>query len=288
MIRSFFLFIFLCTGFLATAQQGLQQFTPSILFDKGSWEFKSYQNLYSQQSAFGDSPLEKVNTERGRETFFTSINQFSFGLNDRINFGLDVWVKHVNLENGDFRTRTAISGIGPRIKIAPFRQLPRFSIQSTFLFPLADDLEGRAPDAEQPFLFLETDRSLWLSQLFYDVPISSKWQLFFQQAFWYNIVRESFRENNFLQTQTSVFVSYFPTSRWTIFGMTEYFPTHYNDSNQSGELSFSYFVQSGAGLKYQLIPNLLELETLYTNFWAGSAGNGAGYTINFGIRVIRQ
>ena len=109
-----------------------------------------------------------------------------------------------------------------------------------------------------------------------------------QQAFWYHLVRDSFRENNYFQTQTSLFVSFFPSSRWTLYGMSEYFPTHYNDGTQEREGFFSYFVQSGVGTKYQLIPNLIELEFLYTNFWAGSEDQGAGETVNLGIRVIRQ
>ena len=53
------------------------------------------------------------------------------------------------------------------------------------------------------------------------------------------------------------------------------------------EAFFAYFVQSGLGGKYQLIPGLMELELLYTNFWAGSEGEGAGQTYNLGIRFIQ-
>ncbi|MCR9253286.1 MAG: hypothetical protein NXI20_22930 [bacterium] len=270
---------------LQAQDQNLQEFTPSILFNRGSYEFKSFQNLYTQTKSFDGS--SKVETGRGRESFFTSINQFLYGINDQLNVGVDVWVKSVSLENGTFTNRTAISGVGPKIKIAPFKKLKRLSIQSTLLFPTADDQEGRAPDAESPGLFLSHDRTLWLTQFFYDKPINDQLQLFFQQAFWYSDVRDSFRDNNYWETQTSVFLSYFPNQRWTVYGMTEYFPTHYNDSEQTGEAFFSYFVQSGIGLKYQLIPGFIELESLYTNFWMGSEGNGAGQTFNFGVRIIR-
>ncbi len=270
---------------LQAQDQNLQAFTPSILFNRGSYEFKSFQNLYTQTKSFDGS--SKVETGRGRESFFTSINQFLYGINDQLNVGVDVWVKSVSLENGTFTNRTAISGVGPKIKIAPFKKLKRLSIQSTLLFPTSNDQEGRAPDAESPGLFLSHDRTLWLTQFFYDKPINDQLQLFFQQAFWYSDVRDSFRDNNYWETQTSVFLSYFPNQRWTVYGMTEYFPTHYNDAEQTGEAFFSYFVQSGIGLKYQLIPGFIELESLYTNFWMGSEGNGAGQTFNFGVRIIR-
>ena len=70
--------------------------------------------------------------------------------------------------------------------------------------------------------------------------------------------------------------------------MTEYFPTHYNDAEQRAEFASNWFVQSGVGLKYQLVPGLIETELLYTNFWLGSVGNGAGQTFNLGVRVINQ
>ncbi|MEO9869327.1 hypothetical protein [Ekhidna sp.] len=279
------LFTFLVTGFLlSSAQNNLQNYTPSILFGKGDWEFKSFQNLYTQAKSF-DADGGKVDNGV-RDNFFTSINQFLYGVNDQINVGFDVWVKHSNTQQAGLSSQTGITGFGPKIKIAPLKSVPRLSLQSTLLFNLVDEPEGSANK-----YFLETDATLWLNQIFFDVPLNEKSQLFFQQAFWYRFVNDgSFAGNNFLQTQTSVFYSYFPTSRWTIYGMTEYFPTHYNsaDDVEKAEAFFSYFVQSGVGTKYQLIPNLIELEFLYTNFWLGSEGQGAGETINLGIRVIRQ
>ncbi|NQZ78240.1 MAG: hypothetical protein HRT61_19360 [Ekhidna sp.] len=276
--------LLLGTSILVFSQNNLQEYTPSILFKKGDWEFKTFQNLYTQSKSF-DADGGKSSTGN-TENFFTSINQLLYGVNDQINVGFDVWAKHSNTETPGLSSQTAITGIGPKVKIAPFKKLPRLSLQSTLLFNLADTPEG---DADS--YFLETDATLWLNQVFFDLPLNEKSQLFFQQAFWYRFVNNgSFAANNFLQTQTSVFYSYFPNSRWTVYGMTEYFPTHYNpdDAVESAELSFSYFVQSGVGLKYQLIPNLIELEALYTNFWIGSEGQGAGETINLGIRVIRQ
>lgn len=270
--------------------QNLQNYTPSILFGPGNWELKSFQNLYHQTKSFaGDGGLEKQDAGDA-QVFFTSINQFLYGLSSQVNVGLDVWVNHTSLPfNGGRESQTGISLIGPKIKIAPFKSLNRLSIQTSYLFAATDDMENRAPSSSRPFFFFANDRSLWLTQFFYDKQINSQFQLFFQQAFWYSNVRTSFRENNFWQTQTSVFASYFPNSKWTLYAMTEYFPTHYEAGDvQKGSAFFEYFVQSGLGAKYQLVPNLIELELLYTNFWLGSGGGGAGQTFNFGIRLINQ
>ena len=283
-MRKGLLLILVIASQAALAQNNLQNYTPSILFDKGDWEFKTFQNLYTQSKAFDASGGKR---DLGRtETFFTSINQFLYGLNEQINVGFDVWYKASNNTVDNFGATGGISGFGPKIKIAPIKALPRLSIQSTFLFNTLDDPEG----SEGTRYFLEFDANLWLNQIFFDLPLNEKSQLFFQQAFWFRTVRDSFVENNFLDTQTSVFYSYFPTSRWTLYAMSEFFPRHYNANEGAQEASafYEYFIQSGLGLKYQLIPNLIEVEALYTNFWNGSEGQGAGETINLGIRVIRQ
>lgn len=282
-MRIHLIVILLLAGFISTAQN-LQNYTPSILFDKGDWEFKTFQNLYTQSKSFNSGKKVK---DANSQYFFTNINQFLYGVNDQINVGFDVWVKSSDLAKDGLDPSYGVTGFGPKIKIAPFKNIPRLSLQSTLLFNLTDDPEGN--DGER--YFLENDATLWLNQLFFDVPINEKSQLFFQQAFWYRFVKDgSFQENNSLQTQTSVFYSYFPTSRLTLYAMSEYFPTHYNpdDAVEKAEAFFSYFIQSGIGTKYQAIPNKLELEFLYTNFWNGSDESGAGQTFNLGIRLINQ
>lgn len=218
-----------------------------------------------------------------------------YGLSSNVNVGFDLWFKSVHVRNEpgasaiEFLRKPgemsdlAITGIGPKIKVAPFKKVQRLSIQSTFLFPLRKDLENR--NRMRPFL--EFDRNtLWITQFFYDKPLGTDFQLFFQVAPWVTFVRESFRENNFIQTPASVFFSWFPTSRLTLYAQSEYWPTHYDNSAQSFSAFYSWFVQSGAGLKYQLIPGFLEVEGLYTNFWLGSDGEGAGQTFNIGFRII--
>ena len=287
--------ILLLTAMVAGLGQGinaqnLQAYTPSILFGPGDWEFKSFQNLYRQTKSFADGGgLEKVTTSQDALIFFTSFNQFLYGINDQINVGFDMQLNRTTLTTDAGRdSQTAISLIGPRIKIAPFKSIRRLSIQSSYLFKVGDDFENRAPDSDRPGFFFANDRSIWLTQFFYDKPLNSQFQLFFQQAFWYSVVDDSFRANNYLQTQSSIFVNYFPNTRWTFYAMTELFPTHY-DTNQEQAAAFeTFFVQSGLGSKFQLIPNKIELEVLYTNFWLGSAQEGAGETFNFGIRIVNQ
>ena len=295
MKKYLFLVALISLAELALAQQeqkkkNLQRYSPSVLLGKGDWELKLFNNLYTQTKSF-DAQGKKVENDR-RETYYTLINQFLIGINKSINVGADVWVKSVNsnpmggsafevfqIQESEQR-RSGVTGIGPKIKIAPIKSQPYFSWQSIFLIPVAKDLEGIALDSKNPFLFLEWDRYLWMNQFFYDRKLGDKFQIFLQLAFWYSIVRDSSREKNFLETPASVFFSYFPTTRISFYFMTEYWPKHHQ------EPFFAYFIQSGLGGKYQIIPGLMELELLYTNFWIGSEGEGAGQTFNLGLRFI--
>jgi hypothetical protein len=274
-------------------EHNLQLYTPSALLDKQQIEFKHFNNVYTQTSQFTNAG-STVNI-KGRKTYFTSINQFLYGLSPMINIGFDLWVKSVRFsenasdspfhvlrfKNGRY-SRTAITGLGPKFKIAPFRQWAGFSIQSTLLFPLEKDLEST--NSNRPFL--ENDRILWLTQFFYDQRLNDDFQLFFQLAPWVSFVRKSYRQNNALETPVSGFINYFLNNKVTLYAMTEYWPSHYNVQDQSFALFHSYFIQSGIGGKYQLIPGTLEVELLYADFWLGSEGQGAGHSFNIGLRLL--
>ena len=270
----------------------IQSYTPSVLLKKQQWEYKFFNNLYTQRANYDAKSIRNNSSSRGN--YFTSINQFLYGLSRTINIGADVWVKSVRIDAssssplklfkfaGAPSSRTSLGYIGPKIKIAPFKQLDHLSIQSTFLIPIAKDMEGSASIAgsknDRPFL--ESDRYLWITQFFYDQPLGNNFNLFFQFAPWVSIDRSLEKGGSNLATPTSVFFSYFAGSRLTLYAQSEIWPTY-----GSKKLISSFFVQSGLGVKFQAIPGLLEMEALYTNFWIGK-NSGAGQTFNFGIRLI--
>ncbi len=149
------------------------------------------------------------------------------------------------------------------------------------MFPIAGDLEGSgSPEGnnnDKPYL--EADRYLWLTQLFYDQELGTDFRLFLQFAPWINIDRQWDFDQSYVATPLSAFLSFFPNRLTTLYLMNEIWPTY-------GTMFISsYFNQSGLGAKYQLIPGKLELELLYTRFIVGK-NSGAGETYNFGIRII--
>ena len=267
----------------------LQDYTPSVLLSRGQWEFKSFQNLYTQTGGFNEN--QKFTDYGSRSTFFTSINQFTYGINNQFNIGLDMWVKSVLYHEKDdsplqlfqFKSnpssRTEVSTIGPRIRINPFEKLSHFEINTSFLIPIAEDQNASSLPSEA---WLANDGYLWITQFYYDQTLGDKFQLFFQLAPWYTIQKKGEAGPNKFELPLDIFASYFATPRlsfylqqgvWTTFAV-------------EGDVA-SYFLQGGAGTKYQVIPGWLEFELSYTNFYFGMNA-GAGQTFNFGIRVLRN
>ncbi len=288
-IRSFIWMMLI--GFAVQAQESnLEKYTPSALLGKGTWDLTSFNNIYTQNQVRNDQGDEVQLGQR--QTFLNSMLQFTYGISQsgRLNVGFEVNFNRAfyDSENGSpFKvfsgssdlSRTVVSAIGPRVKFVPFASLPNLSVQSTFLFPVASDLET-------PF-FTAHDRYTWFTQFFYDKKLSAKWRVFLEADFLYRLKRNS-NQVNFFRTPVSGFLSYFPNSRTTLFGFAQYSPRFQNISNNIEEqFGFSnWFTQVGAGLKYQLIPNL-GIEVSYGNFVA-SRQDGAGYSLNLGFRYIRQ
>jgi len=266
-----------------------QKYTPSVLYNKGQWEYKFFNNLYTQTKGF-EKDGNKVNYGN-RSNYFTSINQFLLGVNSKINVGADVWINSVrvndSVKDSPFNllkfenspnTRTEIGYIGPKVKIIPFKKLSHLSFQTTFLIPIAKDMEGKKNNKP----FLSRDSYISITQIFYDYSISSKFQLFFQLAPWVYIAKEkplAGASRLSVSSPASIFLSYFPNKRFTFYVQQEFWP-NYNSTGIG-----SWFRQEGAGIKIQIVKGILEAETSYTRFSLGASA-GAGQTFNFGLRLI--
>jgi len=262
----------------------LQAYTPSTLFNKGEYELKIFNNLYTQAAFFNDKN-EKIELSN-RSTFFTSSVSFLYGYSNKLNIGLELWVKSVRNDvpgsspfslfqfESNSLSRTVLSHVGPKIKFAPFDHglLSKTSIQSTFLIPIAEDLEGANSSP-----FVAYDSFIFLNQFFYDTRISNKVSFFSEIAAWYRIDRNLNGKSNRLEVPAKFFVSWYPTDMLTLYVSNEF------AYQWQGSLT-GYYLQGGVGLKYQLFP-FLELETLLTDFYFGQ-NSGAGSTANFGFRII--
>ncbi|SIS41869.1 hypothetical protein SAMN05421766_101756 [Zobellia uliginosa] len=264
-----------------SAQSNIQQYTPSKLIGKGQIDLKWFNNLYTQtESTFTDG-------KEPRQTFFTSTLEAYTGVgqNKRWNVGAifefrsnvigDRSALDVFSFDGDRDTaRSGLTSIAPSVKFVPFRSISNFSIQSSFFIPLVDNETENG-------VFLDQKGYVWQNRFFYDYTFpGNKWQLFSElnSELSFGDKEESFA-NNSLNLTPGVFLSYFPSSKFTVLALAQ----HSQRIDLGNDFSQD-FTALGGGAKYQLT-QALNLEALYTNFVRGS-NTGLGQTFNLGLRAI--
>ncbi len=259
----------------------IQTLTPSKLIGKGEFDLKWFNNLYTQTSSTFSQGRED------RQTFFTSTLEgyTGVGKNKRVNLGLILEFRSnviadrpaLDVFKFDGERGTARSGFtsfAPSVKFVPFKQVNNFSVQSSFFIPLVDN------EVEED-VFLDQNGFIWQNRFFYDYTFpGDKWQVFSELNSELNFgdKQESFA-NNSLRLTPGVFVSYFPSSKFTILGLVQH--------SQLIDLGNNFpqdFTAVGGGFKYQLTSEL-NVETLYTNFVRGN-NTGLGETFNIGLRAV--
>jgi len=258
------------------------RYVVSSTIPKGTTETKIFNNLYTQVIG-GD-----LSDERQRTNFFTTFVTSLYGVSDRLNVGLEVRYRQSTTDRlpasplDVFRfeqspmSRFGMTTIGPKVRYAPFEQLPNFSVQSAFWIPLRDDWEGTA---DRPFL--DWNNPTWWTQFFNDFSIGENFALFAQvDALWEDIGNSERGAFNRFSTPITVIGSYFPNPKTTVYVLTNYSPFWTPD--------VTYFGQAGLGAKYQFTRNF-ELEALYSYFTDEFLmnNNGRASTFNIGIRINR-
>ncbi len=279
---------FIClisTGLWAQEQESegsvIQTLTPSKLIGKGQFDLKWFNNLYTQtESTFSEG-------REDRETFFTSTLEgyTGVGQNKRVNVGLILEIRSnviadrsaldVFQFDGERGTaRSGLTSIAPSVKFVPFKSINNFSVQSSFFIPLIDN------EVEEG-VFLDQNGYTWQNRFFYDYTFTGdEFQLFAElnSELSFGDKQESFA-NNSLRLTPGIFLSYFPSSSFTILGLVQHSQLIDLGNNFSQD-----FTAVGGGLKYQLTKEL-NIEALYTNFVRGN-DTGLGETFNLGFRAV--
>ena len=262
-------------------KSNIQAYTPSILLEKGKWDIKWFNNLYTQTESTFSSGVEP------RETFFTSTVDIFTGISEskRVNVGLLLEFRSnvvggrdaldVFQFDGDRETaRSGFTSIAPAIKFNPFKNVGNFTVQSAFFIPLIDN------EVENG-VFLDQNGFIWQNRIFYDYTFpGDKWQIFTElnAELGFGDKDESFA-NNSLNLTPGVFVSYFPSNKFTVLGLVQH-----SERLDLGNDFPQNFTALGGGAKYQLT-DVLNIEALYTNFVRGN-NTGLGETFNIGLRAL--
>ena len=274
----------------STPLSNVQTFTPSKLLAKGQFDVKLFNSLYTQtEQTFGDSSDSRTIP---RESFFTSTFELYFGVTDnaRINIGFITQARSNTYGDSnafsvfgfknkdDGSARTGITTIAPSIRIQPIPSIPTFSFTSSVYFPIFEK--------EQPG-FLDKNSIFWETKLFFDHTFGgNKWQIFTQTDFGFNFGDDTPANNgetfanNSLSLPISAFLSYFPTSKSTIFVNAQQFwlIDLGNDFEQN-------YTSVGMGAKYQITPEL-NLEASASKFVRGFNFQGLGQTFGIGLRYL--
>lgn len=272
----------------------IQNLTPSKLIGKGQVDIKWFNNLFTQtRNADADGDVATV----GRQNFFTSTLDFFYGVseNSKVTVGATLEFRSNTIGGrGAFdvfsfdgeagSARSGITSIAPSVKFVPFKSLSNFSVQSAIVIPL---IESEFDDG----VFFDQDGFTFQNRFFYDLPLgnTNEWQLFFDLNTEFNFGDElSFGDdgrsegsfaNESLRLSPGTFLSYFPSSKFTVLGFVQH--TQLIDLGNDFDQNLTAV---GAGAKYQLT-NQLNVEVLSSYFVRGT-DTGLGESYNIGLRYV--
>lgn len=242
-----------------------------------------FNNLYTQNSFYDE---DRLPVPVDRANYYTMFVQSLVGIHSRVNVGLDLQFRSVstNANRGASATevfkfknnanaQTQLASIGPKIKFIPFKKLSSLSMQSTLFIPVVKDLEGSIAGGP----FLDYDKFFWWNQIFYDKRVGPYLNLFSGLDIIYRFGGTS-KLDNLVQLPLTFIVNTFPTKRFTMYGLGQFFPTLGNT------VFSSWFLQVGIGMKYQ-VWRKMDIEFSYNNFVAG-LNSGQGQVFNLGVRYV--
>ena len=299
--QRFTLILIISTSLTVFSQDGedsgrsvIQEFTPSILLKKGQWDIKWFNNLYTETRATFDGNESDI----PRNTFFTSTVDIFTGISDsrRANVGLLLEFRSnviggrdaldVFSFDGEFGTaRSGFTSFAPAIKFNPFKNIGNFTIQTALHIPLIDNEEEDLILDDQgnriSAVFLDQNGFIFQNRFFYDYSFADgDWQLFTELNTEYSFPEEGSFADNSLRLIPGAFLSYFPSSKFTVLGFAQHLQLISFETNGFEQDATIL----GAGAKYQLT-DALNIEFLYSNFVRGN-DTGLGQTFNIGLRAL--
>lgn len=262
-----------------TEKSNIQTYTPSKLLDKGQWDIKFFNNLYTQNRQI-DADGNKSDVDRSN--FFTSTIDVFTGVseNSRLNIGAIIEFRSNTIGGRqalsvfsleDTATdRKGITSFAPAVKWQPFKSVGNFSMQSAIHIPFVKNETEKG-------VFLDQSSWIFQNRFFFDHTFpSGDWQLFAELNTEYSFGEETSFANNTFVFAPGVFMSYFPNNKSTILGFVQH-SQRFGDFEQD-------FTALGFGGKYQLT-ELLNLEVLYSKFVRGN-NTGLGQSFNIGLRAL--
>lgn len=282
-------------------QEDPLRFFTSRLYTKGQFEINIFNNYYTQ-----NDPGEPFGQ---RANFFTSSWQYLYGINSRLNIGVEVKLRAASggnnaviglwdalkfsnegivdpqISQNTYR-RAGLTAIGPRIKYQPFESIGNVTFQHTLFVPTIREAEGGSNGG-----FLDWGAPSLLNDLFYDQEIGTKGSIFLQVGLHFENMNTAFFRSGDgyyqVSTPVSVIFSHFTTVNSTFYFLINATPRWgYNVSNGGDDVTIfpDDFNQFGIGYKYFITPKI-QAEILLTKF-NGVVQDRSAATFNFGVRYF--
>jgi hypothetical protein len=262
----------LCGPLLAAAGAAaldLADVTPSSLLQEGDIELKTFHSVYTQTSSFD---ADGTRRDEPRSTYYTGILSMTAGTGGAWNPGVELTLRSVDNRAypADTRTRTTLTAVAPRIRLAPFRSLPAVALETGVRIPVAHDLEGtdRVP-------YLDWADPVWITRLLWDLRLGGNWTAWAEAG---TQLRADLGSGDAqLTTPVQVLWNWWPHRDWTVYVPLGIAPDWFGDARGH------YWSQTGLGLKFRPAGHV-ELEVLGTVLPAGR-GAGAGTSVSVGMRL---
>ncbi len=277
------------------SKSNIQEYTPSKLLNKGQWDVKFFNSIYTQTKST-DASSNQIDIRR--QTFFTNTTEAYTGVSEdsRVNLGLILQFRSntfggadaldvFSFENNNADARSGLTAIAPSIRVQPFKNIATFSFTSSLFLPIFED-RANAP-------YLDRKSITWETKFFYDNTFgNNKWQIFTEADLGFSFGKKSSEvnpltsnvserfANNSLFLPLSAFLSYFPSQKTTVFVNTQqsFLIDLGNDFSQNS-------TALGFGGKYQLT-DVLNLEASYGKIVRGNNFQGLGETFSIGLRAL--
>lgn len=269
----------------------IQTFTPSKLLSKGQFDVKWFNSVFTQtRQTLGESSKA---IDIPRQSFYTSTLEFYYGVSksSRVNLGFITQARSNTFgdantlsvfkfkDNGgaEGTARSGLTTFAPSVRVQPFAFISNFSFTSSVYLPIFEkDKAG----------YLDKNSVFWETKFFYDYTFGgNKWQIFTEADLGFNFGEKGGNENfanNSLDIPLSAFLSYFPSSKSTIFINTQH--RFFIGYDNNGEFSQNH-TAIGLGGKYQAT-NQLNLELSVNKFVRGYNFQGLGQSFSLGLRYL--
>lgn len=223
------------SGATAEGAANAARYIVSSTIPKGGVEVKIFNNLYTQRTGSNDGLID-------RSTFFTTSLSFLYGVNNRFNAGFVSRYRRVRNDKlpssalavlgtaeGSASARAGLTAFGPQIRYAPVERWQNFSIQSSFVFPIGEDLAG---SDTQPYI--DWTGATWNTQLFNDFSIGTNFSLFTELDFLLeDIGNTEDGHNNRFSTPVTTILSYNPNKKTTLYALGGFSPYWQNEDRKS-------------------------------------------------------